>query len=116
YFSLATHIGAGTKKIELVKRSPITADPSTILGRIVASRKIIEIEDATKERGYLERHPVWVASVEEDGARAPRRPDAQECSRRENLFGSAECCGKNSGSQHSCWGDCHFPTGSSPVH
>src|SRR6516225_9261574 len=52
-----------------MKRGPITPDPNTILGRIVASRKIIEIEDATKERGYLERHPVWVASVEEDGAR-----------------------------------------------
>src|SRR5262245_38569043 len=52
-----------------MKRGPITPDPTTILGRIVASRKIIEIEDATKERGYLERHPVWVASVEEDGAR-----------------------------------------------
>jgi hypothetical protein len=52
-----------------MKRGPITSDPVTILGRIVASRKIIEIDDATKERGYLERHPVWVASVEEDGAR-----------------------------------------------
>ena len=68
-FSLATHIGAGTKKVELMKSGPITPDPTTILGRIVASRKIIEIEDATKERGYLERHPVWVASVEDDGAR-----------------------------------------------
>jgi hypothetical protein len=52
-----------------MKRGPIMPDPTTILGRIVASRNIIEIEDATKERGYLERHPVWVASVEEDGAR-----------------------------------------------
>ena len=69
HFSLATHIGAGTKKVELMKSGPITPDPTTILGRIVASRKIIEIEDATKERGYLERHPVWVASVEDDGAR-----------------------------------------------
>ena len=69
HFSFATHIGAGSKLVELMKRGPITPDPTTILGKIVASRKIIEIEDATKERGYLERHPVWVAGVEEDGAR-----------------------------------------------
>ena len=69
HFSLATHIGAGSKLVELMKRGPITPDPTTILGKIVASRKIIEIEDATKERGCLERHPVWVAGVEEDGAR-----------------------------------------------
>ena len=68
HFSLATHIGAGSKLVELMKRGPITPHPDTILGRIVSSKNIIEIEDARKERGYLERNPVWVAGVEEDGA------------------------------------------------
>ena len=67
-FSLAAHIGAGSRLVEFMKRGPITPDPSTVLGRIVGSREIIEIEDARKERGYLERHPVWVAGVEQDGA------------------------------------------------
>ena len=68
HFSLATHIGAGSNLVELMKRGPITPHPDTILGRIVSSKNIIEIEDARKERGYLERNPVWVAGVEEDGA------------------------------------------------
>jgi two-component system, NtrC family, sensor kinase len=68
HFSLATHIGAGSKLVELMKRGPITPHPSTILGRIARSKEAIEIEDARKELGYLERHPVWVAGVEEDGA------------------------------------------------
>jgi two-component system, NtrC family, sensor kinase len=68
HFSLATHIGAGSKLVELMKRGPITPHPDTILGRIVVSKEVLEIEDARKERGYLERNPVWVAGVEEDGA------------------------------------------------
>ena len=68
HFSLATHIGAGSNLVELMKRGSITPHPDTILGRIVSSKNIIEIEDARKERGYLERNPVWVAGVEEDGA------------------------------------------------
>ena len=68
HFSLATHIGAGSKLVELMKRGPITPHPDTILGRIIVSKEVLEIEDARKERGYLERNPVWVAGVEEDGA------------------------------------------------
>ena len=68
HFSLATHIGAGSRIVEFMKRGPIKPHPSTILGRMVGSKEAIEIEDARKERGYLERHPVWVAGVEQDGA------------------------------------------------
>ena len=68
HFSLATHIGAGSKLVELMKRGPITPHPDTILGRIIVPKEVLEIEDARKERGYLERNPVWVAGVEEDGA------------------------------------------------
>jgi GAF domain-containing protein len=69
HFSLATHIGAGSRIVELMKRGPIAPHPSTILGRLAGSKEVIEIEDARRERGYLERHPVWVAGVEQDGAR-----------------------------------------------
>jgi GAF domain-containing protein len=68
HFSLATHIGAGSRLVEFMKRGPITPHSSTILGRMVGSKEVIEIEDARKEHGYLERHPVWVAGVEQDGA------------------------------------------------
>ena len=68
HFSLATHIGAGSKLVELMKRGPISPHPDTILGRITVSKGIIEIEDARKERAYLERNPVFVAGVEQDGA------------------------------------------------
>ena len=68
HFSLATHIGAGSKLVELMKRGPITPHPDTFLGRIIVPKEVLEIEDARKERGYLERNPVWVAGVEEDGA------------------------------------------------
>jgi GAF domain-containing protein len=68
HFSLATHIGVGSRLVEFMKRGPIAPHSSTILGRMVGSKEVIEIEDARKEHGYLERHPVWVAGVEQDGA------------------------------------------------
>jgi class 3 adenylate cyclase len=68
HFSLAKHIGAGSKLVELMKRGPISPHPDTILGRILVSKSVVQIEDARKERAYLERHPVFVAGVEQDGA------------------------------------------------
>ena len=68
YFSLATHVGAGSTVVELMTRGPISPHPDTILGRIAASKSVVEIEDARKDRGYIARHPVWVAAVEQAGA------------------------------------------------
>ena len=68
HFRLATHIGAGSKLVELMKRGPLSPHPNTVLGRIVASKDVVEIEDTRKERLYLERHPLFVAGVEQDGA------------------------------------------------
>ena len=68
HFTLATHIGAGSKLVELMKRGPISPHPDTILGRILALKDVVEIEDTRKERLYLERHPLFVAGVEQDGA------------------------------------------------
>ena len=67
-FSLARHIGAGSTLVELMKCGPSSPHPDTILGRIIVSRDTVHIEDARKERGYLERNPEWVAAVEEYGA------------------------------------------------
>jgi len=64
-FRLATHIGAGPKFVELMTRGPIDPHPDTILGRITASKRVIQVKDARKERGYLASHPVWVAAVEQ---------------------------------------------------
>jgi GAF domain-containing protein len=68
HFSLATHIGGGSKLVELMRRGPITPHADTVLGRILASKDVVEIEDTRKERLYLERHPLFVAGVEQDGA------------------------------------------------
>ena len=67
-FSLATHIGAGRRLLDLM-HGPIDPHPDTILGRVLATNNIVEIEDATKDQAYLNRNPVFIAGVEEDGTR-----------------------------------------------
>ena len=68
HFNLATHIGAGSKLVDLMRRGPISPHPDTVLGRMLVSKDAVEIEDTRKERLYLERHPLFVAGVEQDGA------------------------------------------------
>ena len=69
HFSLATHIGASSEWVEVMTRGPISPPhPDTILGRVVVSKAVVEIGDARQERGYIERHPLWVAAVEQGGA------------------------------------------------
>ena len=68
-FSMATQVGAGPKFLELMRRGPFSPHPETILGRILVSKNIVEVEDGRKEPGYLARIPVWVAGIEEVGAR-----------------------------------------------
>ena len=70
HFDTAAHIGASTKLVELMRRGPIDPHPDSVLGRIKATMKIVEVSDATKDPGYLKRIPVWVAGVEEDGTRS----------------------------------------------
>ena len=41
-----------------------------MLGRIVATKEIVDVGDATKDPGYLKRVPVWVAGVELGDVRA----------------------------------------------
>ncbi len=67
-FSLAAHIGAGRRLLDLM-HGPINPHPDTILGRVLATNSIVEIEDATKDQAYPNRNPVFIAGVEEDGTR-----------------------------------------------
>ncbi len=70
HFDIAAHIGASAKLIELIGRGPFDPHPNSVLGRIASTMKIVEVADATKDPGYLEQIPVWVAGVEEDGTRS----------------------------------------------
>ena len=48
---------------------PIDPHPDTVLGRVRATNDVVAIADAMQDRAYLERNPVFVAGVEEDGTR-----------------------------------------------
>jgi GAF domain-containing protein len=69
-FALAARIGAMTTVVELMNQGPIHPHPDSVLGRIAATRKIVDVGDATKDPGYLNRVPAWVAGVEGDGTRS----------------------------------------------
>ncbi len=71
-FAVAAHSGSSTSAIlaEMMQRGPIHPHPDSVLGRIVATRKIVDVGDATKDPGYLQRVPIWVAGVEGDGTRS----------------------------------------------
>src|SRR5262249_33468136 len=49
--------------LELMRRGPVRPHPDTVLGRILATLKPVEVADARLERGYLERNPVHVAGA-----------------------------------------------------
>ena len=67
---MAAHVGAGTRLIALMQGGLFRPHSDSVLGRIVATKRIVEVADATKDAGYLNRVPVWVAGVEEDGTRS----------------------------------------------
>jgi GAF domain-containing protein len=69
-FSLEARIGAVPELVELLQRGPIDPHPDTILGRILATKKLVEFADARTQRAYLERNPVFVTAVEIGGARS----------------------------------------------
>ena len=81
------------------RRADESADQSAhtltpFLAASSSSKGIIEVEDARKERAYLERNPVFVAGVEQDGALGlSGRTDAER--------------------EHARWSICYFQTGSS---
>ncbi len=70
HFAMAAQIGASAKLVELMQRGPISPHADSVLGRIATAKRVVEVADATKDPGYLNRIPVWVTGVEEDGTRS----------------------------------------------
>jgi len=68
-FSIAAYVGVSTV-VELMSGGPFHPHPDSVLGRIFATRDIVDVPDATQDPGYLKRIPVWVASVDGDGTRS----------------------------------------------
>src|SRR5215471_16093028 len=55
---------------ELLARSPpIPADPKLPLGRLAATKRVVEVADLRTEQGYINRYPTLVGLVEVGGAR-----------------------------------------------
>jgi signal transduction histidine kinase len=53
------------------RRNPIIRPgPTTALGRLASTKEVVYIADVTKEQAYMERDPVFVASVELGGWQA----------------------------------------------
>ena len=70
YRSVALH-GLPPVLAEARQREPVVHfAPNTGLARAVATRQVVQIEDMTKEPGYLERNPRFVSIVELGGARS----------------------------------------------
>ena len=63
-FRMETQIGVSREFVADIERRAVDPDPATVLGRILASRQIINIADPTTEPAYLEGNPVVVAAVE----------------------------------------------------
>src|SRR5262249_32173246 len=63
----ATHDPAGVA--QLWEHNTIRPGIDTGLGRVVRTRQVVHIPDATKERAYLDRDPLRVATVEILGAK-----------------------------------------------
>jgi GAF domain-containing protein len=69
-FVLAAHMGTTPTVVEMMKGGRIYPHPNSVLGRIAATREVVDVADATKDPGYLQRVPAWVAGVEGDGTRS----------------------------------------------
>jgi GAF domain-containing protein len=68
-FSIVAYVGVSTV-VELMSGGPFHPRPDSVVGRIFATRDIVDVPDATQDPGYLNRIPVWVASVDGDGTRS----------------------------------------------
>ena len=61
---METEIGVAREFVELIQQAAIHPGPDTVLGRILATKQIVNIADTASDRAYLERNPVFVAAVE----------------------------------------------------
>ena len=53
----------------LARSPPIPADPKLPLGRLAATKRVVEVADLRTEQGYIDRYPTLVGLVEVGGAR-----------------------------------------------
>src|SRR5215813_8952801 len=53
----------------LARSPPIPADPKLPLGRLAATKRVVEVADLRTEQGYIDRYPTLVELVEVGGAR-----------------------------------------------
>src|SRR5262249_54047089 len=51
------------------KRGPIRPGPATVLGRLIRTKQVVRIADATREKAYIEGDPLFVTAVKLGGYR-----------------------------------------------
>jgi GAF domain-containing protein len=68
-FAIGAHRGASPKLVAMMQE-PFTPHPESMLGRITATKAVVHVPDATQDAAYMNRVPVWVAGIEEDGTRS----------------------------------------------
>jgi hypothetical protein len=62
-FRIEAQLGVSREFVSLIEHKAIEPEPVTVLGRILASKQIVNIADTTTDRAYLERNPVFVAAA-----------------------------------------------------
>src|SRR5262249_44808701 len=45
------------------KRGPIRPGPATVLGRLIRTKQVVHLADATREKAYIEGDPLFVTAV-----------------------------------------------------
>ena len=66
--AVALH-GASSAYVESRLHKIVHPGPSTGIGRVVATKRVVQIEDASADPGYFERDPTRVSAVELGGVR-----------------------------------------------
>ena len=66
--AVALH-GASSAYVESRLNKIVHPGPSTGIGRVVATKRVVQIEDASADPGYFERDPTRVSAVELGGVR-----------------------------------------------
>ena len=67
-FATSAHRGASPKLVATML-GPFSPHPESMLGRILATKAVVHVADATRDPAYMNRVPIWVAAVEEEGMR-----------------------------------------------
>jgi GAF domain-containing protein len=68
-FRAAALHNAPPELVAVRKRGPVQAAPTTALGRMMATKRVVHIPDIKADRAYVERNPLMVSAVELGGFR-----------------------------------------------